>query len=69
LSAFDNDNIAQILPRIQKRIFTYGLSEQADLQAVKITSGNGTSQFTVRGREGELGVIRLNRPGKASDLQ
>ena len=60
----DNDNIAQILPRIQKRIFTYGLSEQADLQAVKITSGNGTSHFTIRGREGELGIIRLNRPGK-----
>jgi UDP-N-acetylmuramate--alanine ligase len=52
------------LPHIQKRIFTYGLSEQADLQAVKITSGNGTSSFTVRSREGELGVIRLNRPGR-----
>jgi UDP-N-acetylmuramate--alanine ligase len=60
----DNDNIAQLLPRIHKRILTYGLTEQADLQAIKITSGNGTSQFTVRSREGELGVIRLNRPGK-----
>jgi len=60
----DNDNIAQVLPRIQKRIATYGLTEQADLQAVKITSGNGVSQFTVRNRNGELGVIRLNRPGK-----
>ncbi|WP_306547000.1 UDP-N-acetylmuramate--L-alanine ligase [Desulfobulbus sp.] len=60
----DNDNIAQVLPRIQKRIATYGLTEQADLQAVKITSGNGASQFTVRNRNGELGVIRLNRPGK-----
>ena len=60
----DNDNVAQILPHIHKRIFTYGLSEQADLQAVKITSGNGTSRFTVRNQEKELGVIQLNRPGK-----
>ncbi len=60
----DNDHVAEILPHIQKRIFTYGLSEQADLQAVKITSGNGTSSFTVRSHEGELGVIRLNRPGR-----
>ncbi|MCL2790558.1 MAG: UDP-N-acetylmuramate--L-alanine ligase [Desulfobulbus sp.] len=60
----DNDHVAQILPRIQKRIFTYGLTEQADLQAVKIVTGNGTSTFTVRSRGGELGVIRLNRPGR-----
>ncbi len=60
----DNDNVAQILPHIKKRILTYGLSEQADLQAVKITSGNGTSTFTVRNSSGELGVIRLNRPGR-----
>ncbi len=60
----DNDHIAQLLPRIQKRIATYGLTEQADLQAVKIISGNGTSQYTVRSRKEELGVIRLNRPGK-----
>ena len=60
----DNDHVARILPRIQKRIFTYGLTEQADLQAVKIATGNGTSTFTVRDRAGELGVIRLNRPGR-----
>jgi len=61
---FDNDHIAQILPRIQKRILTYGLTEQADLQAVKITSGSGGVQFTVRYRDQELGVVKLNRPGK-----
>ena len=61
---FDNENIAQLLPRIQKRICTYGLTEQADLQAIKITSGGGTAQFTVRRRDQEMGVIRLNRPGK-----
>jgi UDP-N-acetylmuramate--alanine ligase len=60
----DDDNVAQILPRIQKRIMTYGLTEQADLQAVKITTGNGSSRFTVRFLGQELGEICLNRPGK-----
>lgn len=60
----DNDHVAQILPRIQKRILTYGLSEQADLQAIRISSGNGTSRFTVRQGGTELGEIRLNRPGR-----
>jgi UDP-N-acetylmuramate--alanine ligase len=60
----DDDNVAQLLPRIQKRIITYGLTEQAEIQAVKIASGNGTSQFTVRHRGEDLGLIRLNRPGK-----
>ena len=60
----DNDHVAQLLPRIHKRIITYGLSEQADIQAVKISSGNGSSQFTVRSGGKELGQIRLNRPGK-----
>ncbi|MGE4558958.1 MAG: UDP-N-acetylmuramate--L-alanine ligase [Desulfobulbus sp.] len=60
----DDDNVAQLLPRIRKRIITYGLSEQAELQAVKIISGNGSTQFTVRHRGEELGAIRLNRPGK-----
>jgi len=60
----DNDHVAQLLPRIHKRIITYGLTEQADIQAVKISSGNGSSQFTVRSGGKELGQIRLNRPGK-----
>jgi UDP-N-acetylmuramate--alanine ligase len=61
---FDNDNIVQLLPRIQKRLLTYGLTEQAELQAVRASSGKGGSQFTVRLRDEELGEIRLNRPGR-----
>lgn len=60
----DDDNVAQLLPRIQKRIITYGLTEQAELQAVRIVSGDGASQFTVRHRGEDLGLIRLTRPGR-----
>ena len=61
---FDNDHVVQILPRLQKRILTYGLTEQADLQAVRIVTGGGTSEFTVRFRDREVGRVRLNRPGR-----
>ena len=61
---FDNDHVAQLLPSIRKRICTYGLTEQADLQATRIVTGGGVSQFTVRLRDREIGTIRLNRPGR-----
>ena len=61
---FDNDHVVQILPRLQTRILTYGLTEQADLQAVRIVTGGGTSEFTVRFRDREVGRVRLNRPGR-----
>lgn len=60
----DDDNVAQLLPRIRKRILTYGLSEQADLQAVKLKRQNGRYVFTVRYGDRELGEISLNRPGR-----
>ncbi len=62
----DNENIAQLLPQIHKRIITYGLTEQADIHAVKIVSRGCESRFVVRRREEELGTIQLNRPGRHS---
>ncbi len=61
---FDDKHVSQILPSIQKRTFTYGLSEQADLYASKIVSENGGTRFVVRRHQEELGEIRLPRPGK-----
>lgn len=60
----DNDHVMQLLPHIRKRVLTYGLTEQADLQAIRLTRENGRNTFTVRYRERELGVISLNRPGR-----
>jgi UDP-N-acetylmuramate--alanine ligase len=60
----DDDNIAGLLPRIQRRIITYGLTEQADLHATKIRVKGRSSEFTVFYRGTELGVIRRNSPGR-----
>jgi UDP-N-acetylmuramate--alanine ligase len=61
---FDDENIARLLPKIQRRVLTYGLSEQADLYATRIKSRGLTTEFVVRFRGEELGVIRINQPGR-----
>lgn len=61
---FDDENIARLLPRIQRRIITYGLTEQADLYATRIKGHGIETSFTVRFRNQELGEIRMSRPGR-----
>jgi UDP-N-acetylmuramate--alanine ligase len=61
---FDDENIARLLPRIRRRIITYGLSEQADLYATEIESRGLDTAFTVRFRGRDLGRVTVNRPGR-----
>ena len=56
--------MARVLPKIRKRTRTYGLTEQADLQAVGLTPKNGRYEFTVRFHGRDLGTLSLNRPGR-----
>jgi UDP-N-acetylmuramate--alanine ligase len=60
----DDANLAGLLPRIQRRKITYGLTEQADLHATKIVVDGCGSEFTVYYRDEELGRIRRNSPGR-----
>ncbi|WP_456385154.1 UDP-N-acetylmuramate--L-alanine ligase [Desulfolithobacter sp.] len=64
ICCLDDPNIASLLPRIEKRKITYGLTEQADLHAVRIDTVKGGSEFMVRYRDRELGRIRRNTPGR-----
>jgi UDP-N-acetylmuramate--alanine ligase len=59
----DDPNIAELLPKIKKRIITYGLSEQADIHAVQVTTERCRTQYIARYRDKELGSIILNTPG------
>lgn len=59
----DNDNIAQLLPEIKKRVITYGLTAQADIHTRKIEKlGFGCCFDVCSGRE-VLGEITLQFPG------
>jgi UDP-N-acetylmuramate--alanine ligase len=59
----DNEPIQELIPNIQKRYATYGMSSQADLQAENISMEGLKSRFTLLQHDKRLGEIRLNLPG------
>jgi len=60
----DDKNVADILPAIEKRTLSYGLTAQADVYAEKIYFREGRVYFTVF-REGRLlGDIDIAPPGR-----
>ncbi len=61
---FDDENISRLLSKIQRRVITYGLSEQADLYATRIESRGLETTFTARFRGRDLGRVTINRPGR-----
>jgi UDP-N-acetylmuramate--alanine ligase len=60
----DEPALQDIMPKIKKKIITYGLNGQADLQAVDIVHRLNTTKFLVLQGGKELGEIELQIPGK-----
>ncbi len=61
----DDPNVQAIIPRITRRVISYGLRAQADISAsgVEILRDTFGSTFSVRRRGEELGRISLSVPG------
>ena len=59
----DETALQDIIPQINKTIFTYGTTAQADVRAVDIEHEGFSSQYTAVYKGKELGRIRLNIPG------
>ena len=59
----DDPNVRSILPDLERRIISYGLSPQAQVRAVEIQMNQFTSTFTVMNDDQKLGVITLKAPG------
>lgn len=59
----DNEYIQNIIPRVQKRYTTYGISTQADFQAREILFEGLKSRFGAYHLGRKLGDITLNLPG------
>jgi len=59
----DDPEIQKILPRINKRVITYGLSSQAAYRAVKPKLSGGLSGFGVFRESQYLGEVTLPMPG------
>jgi len=59
----DNEPIQEIIPKIQKRFTTYGMSTQADFRAKDVVIEGMRSRFKVYHLGMLLGEIELNLPG------
>ncbi|MEN8188561.1 MAG: UDP-N-acetylmuramate--L-alanine ligase [Thermodesulfobacteriota bacterium] len=61
----DDENIADLLPKIQKRVISYGLTAQADVHGENLKSlpGGGVG-FSVKNGDELLGEVKLPLPGK-----
>lgn len=60
----DDPNIRSVIPRIKRRIITYGLTPQAKLRATKIESVAMKTRFEVSYADKMLGTIELLAPGE-----
>ena len=63
VACLDERGVQAIMPRLEKRCITYGLSSQANLQARDIKMEMMKTSFGVRNGRGLLGAIDLNVPG------
>ena len=60
----DEPALQDIMPKLKKKIITYGLNGQADLQAIDIRHRQNTSTFLVVHNGKDLGEVTLQIPGK-----
>ncbi len=62
----DETRIQQILPRLTRRVVTYGFSAQADLSAAKVDLKEFHAAFDVHLQGKAMGRVSLNVPGRHS---
>jgi len=59
----DEPALLEIIPQINKKIITYGVSTHADVRAVDISHNEFSSSYKVKYNGEQLGEIKLNVPG------
>ncbi|MCB9779999.1 MAG: UDP-N-acetylmuramate--L-alanine ligase [Alphaproteobacteria bacterium] len=59
----DHENVQALLPRLRRRVVTYGLDAQAEVRAVDLQQRGLESTFTVVHGGEPLGRLRLHMPG------
>lgn len=64
----DDNNIQMILPQVEKRYVTYGITPQADYRATDVKYSRGGTEFQVSYRNQDLGRIRIEMPGEHNVL-
>jgi len=62
----DDPNLQSLIPKLERRIITYGFSAQADIYAQDPRFDAFSSQSTLFTRGEKLGILKLNVPGTHS---
>ncbi|MGA1435035.1 MAG: UDP-N-acetylmuramate--L-alanine ligase, partial [Candidatus Kapaibacteriota bacterium] len=60
----DDAGIRLMLPHINKKVVTFGLSRQCDIRAIDITPFERSTEFTVIAHGEKLGRVHLHIPGE-----
>ncbi|MBW2272049.1 MAG: UDP-N-acetylmuramate--L-alanine ligase [Deltaproteobacteria bacterium] len=60
----DHPGVQNILPRLTRRLFTYGFTHQADLVAEEVVANEQGMRFVVRLRGELLGPVEIALPGR-----
>ncbi len=64
----DDENIRNLLPKLTRRVVSYGLRDGADLQAINLSQQGVKSRYTLRQEGFEELEITLNMPGEHNVL-
>ena len=68
-ACIDNAQLAAILPRAQRRVFTYGTAPEADYRLTSVSTEKGSfSRFVVATATGLIGPLELHVPGRHNVL-
>lgn len=59
----DHPTIQKLLPQVQRKVITYGLSSDADVRATHITQKETETSFVVLYKNETLGMISISMPG------
>ena len=62
----DDPNVRSILPRVDRKVITYGLSSEADISAVDVSIHQFESSYTVSAFGEQIGRITVALPGRHS---
>lgn len=64
----DCENVRSLLPRIRRRVITYGLSPEAEVAAEGISISEDGTRYELRVRGGLAGRVHLKQPGRTAVL-
>jgi UDP-N-acetylmuramate--alanine ligase len=64
----DDANVRSLLPRIRRRVITYGLSPDAEISAEGISISEEGTRYELRIRGGLAGAVQLRQPGRTAVL-